>query len=1346
MKTQIQSQVKTQKLLLVDAGVPAAETLLVDMRPGYQIVQLTADSDAVSQITDALTEHAPVSELTLLSHGQPGQLEFANHPLDLAALNKRESELTEWRNMLTDNATIAIYACQLAAGKIGQTFIERLGELTGAKIAASSQVIGKVEGGSNWFLDCFTKPFEVLMPFGLFATEKYQYSLAPILSVAGVSIEEASTGFDPNFLEFEVSLTEPSTGNISVKWLSRPGTTDELDFSRESFESGTLTIPAGDTTGFISLRLNGDSSFEVDESVQLELYNPNGAEFADGADRLKATGIILDDDSGTALTRALFVSDAEVIEGDSGTKSAVFSVKLSRPASTDLSFDYQTVNGSAQAGSDFAAVSGTLTFLAGQTEASVSVDVTGDTLIEGSENFTMLVRPQAGSASAIANGVDGVAGEGRIIEDDNAVNAQPVISIRDVTINEASTGFDVNYLSFAVTLSEPSTGNISVKWLSRPGTTDELDFSRESFESGTLTIPAGDTTGFISLRLNGDSSFEADESVQLELYNPNGAEFADGADRLKATGIILDDDSGTALTRALFVSDAEVIEGDSGTKSAVFSVKLSRPASTDLSFDYQTVNGSAQAGSDFTAVSGTLTFLAGQTEASVSVDVTGDTLIEGSENFTMLVRPQAGSASAIANGVDGVAGEGRIIEDDNAVNAQPVISIRDVTINEASTGFDVNYLSFAVTLSEPSTNTVTVDWDSQPGTVSANDFSQERFGSGTLTIPAGDTTGFISLRLNGDSEFEIDESVLLEISNPVGATFSGHVNKLQATGIIQDDEGTQNKLGLFVAEETQIVEGAPNNTRDVVVPVQLSRPSDQTLTFQYQTIGGSAVAGQDFTAQNGSVTFEPGQTQAAVIIPITGDSLGETPESFTLSLTPTAEIANGVDAATGTITIIDGNLPPPPGELPTLTVNSVSVTEGPGQTATFTIQSSAVSTETITGSFELIGNTATAGSDFQADFGTFTILPGGTGGPVVVDILDDTISEETETFQLRLFDVNNAVLAGGGDELLATGQIIDNEPPPTPGDAVIVQRGVVSSAAGNDTYVLSSSVVDSNARITISDNQGTNEIQLFGGLGVTNSIIASDTTRLDLSNGAQITILGASSFNYEISGDPLAGIPGTINNYTNFVVNILGSSIPQTGTNSGDAITINEDGTVTPGADPTGGGTGDPNDDIFIVQRGVVSKVAGDDTYILSSSTVDSNAEITISDSQGANTLQLFEGLSIASSIVASDTALLTLANGAEITLLGASSFTYETGGNPLAGTSGQTNGYTNFVTGILGTTVPNTGEAPANGGAVIINADGSASTASENQRSFLRTQDNQIQEGDIELIQAPTAPDLMLG
>jgi hypothetical protein len=133
------------------------------------------------------------------------------------------------------------------------------------------------------------------------------------------------------------------------------------------------------------------------------------------------------------------------------------------------------------------------------------------------------------------------------------------------------------------------------------------------------------------------------------------------------------------------------------------------------------------------------------------------------------------------------------------------------------------------------------------------------------------------------------------------------------------------------------------------------------------------------------------------------------------------------------------------------------------------------------------------------------------------------------------------------------------------------------------------------------------------------------------------------------------------------------------------------------------------SNDTINVQRGIVGAGSDDDTYVLSASLIDDNAQITITDVEGANKIQLIGGLTIASSIVAGDTAQLTLSNGAVITVLGASSMSYEVGGNPLTGTAGVTKDYATFATDTLGVNVPADGEANGEGGASTVNEDGTA-------------------------------------
>ena len=119
-------------------------------------------------------------------------------------------------------------------------------------------------------------------------------------------------------------------------------------------------------------------------------------------------------------------------------------------------------------------------------------------------------------------------------------------------------------------------------------------------------------------------------------------------------------------------------------------------------------------------------------------------------------------------------------------------------------------------------------------------------------------------------------------------------------------------------------------------------------------------------------------------------------------------------------------------------------------------------------------------------------------------------------------------------------------------------------------------------------------------------------------------------------------------------------------------------------------------DDINILQpsdSAVVGAGTGNDVYILALDRLSAGQQVQISDAQGNNSLQLIGGLTISSSIVAANAVQLTLSNGAVVTVLGADSFSYEIGGNPLTKTAGTVQNYTAFATSTLGvSSVPTSG------------------------------------------------------
>ncbi|MDH5564504.1 MAG: LEPR-XLL domain-containing protein, partial [Nitrospirota bacterium] len=475
----------------------------------------------------------------------------------------------------------------------------------------------------------------------------------------------------------------------------------------------------------------------------------------------------------------------------------------------------------------------------------------------------------------------------------SALTEGPLLTIADATVLESNSSFSPN-LEFVVTLSEAAATDVMVSYQTLNGTAKEgVDFAQTA---NTLTIAAGDTSGLIAITTFGETEVEADEYLILELTNVQGAQFAESALRARAFGTILDNDGG-GNKLGLFVDDAQVVETDAGTHDAIFRVHLSQDPGSTVALNYTTVDGSASAGTDYQLTAGTLNFTSGGSlTQEVRVPIFGDLVGETSEHFSLVVTPTA----AIANGAAGAAGLGTILDDDSGGGLLPVLSLAEAEVLESNTSFSPT-MEFVLTLSEAATADVTLTYQTLNGTAKEeSDFDQV---AGTFTIVAGQTSGRLTFTTFGLSEVEPDEFFLLELTNVQGAVFAGGQPSLRAVGTLLDNDGTDNKLSLFV-EDVQLLE-TDTGTHEARFNVHLSQPSAAPITLSYTTADGSAVAGQDYQLTTGIVTFNPGETLKTVAVPVFGDLLGETSEHFSLVVTPTAAIANGAAGAAGLGTILD---------------------------------------------------------------------------------------------------------------------------------------------------------------------------------------------------------------------------------------------------------------------------------------------------------------------------------------------------------------------------------------------------------------------------------------------------------
>ena len=174
-------------LLFVDSSVDNIDNLISQVEQGTQVVFLNNQSDGISQITDALANYQNVASLSVLSHGDSGQLQLGASTISSASLNNYRDELQSWQTSLSADADILFYGCNVAAGQQGERFLNQFGHLTGADIAGSDDLTGSAELGGDWHLEYTTGDIEAEVPFDEEAMGSYQ-------SVLNTFSEDFSSG------------------------------------------------------------------------------------------------------------------------------------------------------------------------------------------------------------------------------------------------------------------------------------------------------------------------------------------------------------------------------------------------------------------------------------------------------------------------------------------------------------------------------------------------------------------------------------------------------------------------------------------------------------------------------------------------------------------------------------------------------------------------------------------------------------------------------------------------------------------------------------------------------------------------------------------------------------------------------------------------------------------------------------------------------------------------------------------------------------------------------------------------------------------------------------------------
>ncbi|HEX3149293.1 MAG TPA: Calx-beta domain-containing protein [Gemmataceae bacterium] len=402
------------------------------------------------------------------------------------------------------------------------------------------------------------------------------------------------------------------------------------------------------------------------------------------------------------------VDNPSMPEGDSGTTPMTFKVTLSAPTTRTVTVQYTTQDGTATAGSDYTATSGTLTFDPGQTTKTVTVDVLGDLIDEPDETVNLVLSGAINGALADDTGV------GTIRNDE----ITPDINVTDSSVVEGDTSAT---MTFNLSLSQAANRPVTVQYATQADTaTADVDYTEST---GSVTFNPGETSKPIDIPVIGDLDDEPDETFKLVLSTPTNGIIVDGV----GIGLIRDDDGTPVVTVA---DPAPLLEGNTGTKPVTFNLSLNKVPKTTVSFDYTTQDGSATGGDDFNTKSGTVTFAAGQTQQTVTVDIRGDWVAEPDETFDLV----------LSNPISGAIGDGTatatIANDDVPPIAKAGV---DRVVNEGGT------LAFSAAGSS-GVAPLTYTWDFGDGTTATGNKPRHKFrdsGIFTVTLTVNDGNGSI---------------------------------------------------------------------------------------------------------------------------------------------------------------------------------------------------------------------------------------------------------------------------------------------------------------------------------------------------------------------------------------------------------------------------------------------------------------------------------------------------------------------------------------------------------------------------------------------------------------------------
>ena len=789
--------------------------------------------------------------------------------------------------------------------------------------------------------------------------------------------------------------------------------------------------------------------------------------------------------------------------------NAVITVERDGGTTGSASVLFQTSDGSATNGVNYLGSTNTLTFPSGETFQTVNIPI----LSNG------VASPTSWTANLALTNVTGATLGGQpvaaltIINNNSGVNfSSPTYSVIKNAVNGAAvvTIFRTNSAigPASVDFSTTTTGT------AQPG----LDFTAVS---NTVFFGDGQTSQTATVPIINNGLVEGNRTVGLMLGNPTNtvlsAPFA-------ATLTIVDNNQPPG-DFAFAAPSFSVLE--TGT-NAVITVIRTNGSVGQVSVNYSVGGGTASPGVDYTPVSGTVTFQDGQTNKTFSVPVFHNPLVTGNQTVNLTLSSPTGG--------------GQILQP----NPVPLTIVDvDIGVSFAQAAYFVSETNASITIGIQrvggSNGAVSVNYATSNVTAKAG--TDYTAASGTLSFASGELFKTFNIQILRNPQITGDQEFLVNLSNPSG---TGQLVSPSSTAVFVIDADT----GLYFAAASNSVLKTGSN---VVINVLRSGNASGAVSINYTTTNGTALAGTNYVATSGLLTFTDGQTSNSFSVPIINDNLVDGDLTFTnLLFNPTggAQLlpTNYPEVVTIVDTVAGFSFSNP----------TYSVSKG-GVFATINVQRTGYTNSAVSVNYATSDGTAHAPGNYTATNGTLNFAAGVVSQSFTVTVIDDGLIEGNQTVNLNLsspsagailLNPNAAVLTilENHTLILPAGAALISESGPTngaidPGETVTLLLAL-RDAVGQNTTNLVATLLNTNG-VT----PGATNSQNYGAL-VNNGPSVSRPFQFTANgaNGSQITAVlqlqdGASNLNTAAFSFTLGR---TTNSFTNGALITINDFAPAT--------------------------------------------------------------------------------------------------------------------------------------------------------------------------------------------------------